>query len=31
MRKFRLAVYPAVIAVMQVVGTATAHGYFRTK
>jgi hypothetical protein len=31
MRKFRLAMYPLAIAVMQVVGTASAQGYFRTK
>ena len=31
MRKFKLAVYPLAIVVMQAVGTASAYGWFRTK
>ncbi len=31
MRKIRLAVFPLAITIMQAVGTASAHGYFRTK
>lgn len=31
MRKIRLAALPLAIAVMQAVGTASAHGYFRIK
>jgi hypothetical protein len=29
MRKVKLALVPAVVAVSQVLGTATAHGFFR--
>jgi hypothetical protein len=31
MRKLRLAVYPLLVAAIQFVGAASAHGYFRTK
>lgn len=31
MRKFRLMLLPAVVAAAEWFGTATAHGYFRTK
>jgi hypothetical protein len=31
MRKLRLAAFPLAVAVMQAVGTASAHGYFRIK
>ncbi len=31
MRKIQLAVFPLAIALMEAIGTASAHGYFRTK
>ena len=31
MRKLRLALLPALIAATELIGTATAQGYFRTK
>jgi len=31
MRKLRLAVFPLAVAVMEALGTASAHGYLRTK